>query len=131
MSLTSCSLEDLLLLVGTCLKPSLRGNACVCLMLCQAGKDHFRGNWQIKGMCNPSPAIQLRHSFWEMKCTFHQSPKSNDFNPTKVKSTLTKAQTHSQTSQVNKTLTYTLTSSSSEPDSGGWLAQCNHMICNM
>ena len=46
--------------------------------------------------------IKIIHSFWEMKCTFHQSPKSNDFNPTKVKSTLTKAQTHSQTSQVNK-----------------------------
>ena len=46
--------------------------------------------------------IKIIHSFWEMKCTFHQSPKSNDFNPTKVKSTLTKAQTNSQTSQDHK-----------------------------
>ena len=28
-----------------------------------------------------------------MKCTFHQSPKSNGFDQTKVKSTMTKAQT--------------------------------------
>jgi hypothetical protein len=37
-----------------------------------------------------------------MKCTFHQSPKSNGFDPTKVKSTLTKAQTEIQTSQDHK-----------------------------
>ena len=37
-----------------------------------------------------------------MKCIFHQYPKSNGFDPTKVKSTLTKAQTNSQTSQDHK-----------------------------
>ena len=46
--------------------------------------------------------IKTIHSFWEMKCTFHQSPKSNGFDPTKVKSTLTKVQTESQTSQDHK-----------------------------
>ena len=46
--------------------------------------------------------IKIIHSFWEIKWTFHQSPKSNDFNPKKVKSTLTKAQINSQTSQDHK-----------------------------
>ena len=53
---------------GTCLKPSLRGNACECLLLCQAGKDLLRGNWQIKEMCNPSPATQCVIHFAHTPC---------------------------------------------------------------
>ena len=78
----------------------------------QLALGHFRFHWSMEGMGKNRDEdegegseintnwsweefyqIKSIHSFWEIKYTFHQSLKSNDFNPIKVKSILTKAQT--------------------------------------